>query len=261
MKTIKIAGLCLVAVFAFTALATASASAAAEPEYQVCAKAAKAEKGSPYKYLGHYADKECTTPGAEAEGHGKYELNELNGVVGIPFTTKSKASVIKAGALEVECKKDVGKGEVFRGGIDNEEITFSKCVIKGTKEACTTAGEEAGTIKTATLVSQLKYVNKEEEEFGDTLYDIEGPVVTFSCAEGETVELYGGVTGSLATNGKKSSFAFAGNEPFWSGGEEYAIPLQTASEEEAGLSTTEARKYAKETAGVPKGVVMVVTPS
>ena len=69
MKRIKIVGLCLIALFAFSAVAAASAFAEGRPEYKLCAKVAKVEG----KYNGSYSDKGCTT---EATG-GKYEREEV----------------------------------------------------------------------------------------------------------------------------------------------------------------------------------------
>src|ERR1700729_2711893 len=60
---LKIMGLCLVAMFALTAMVSASASAA-EPEFYECAKVAG----------GKFADKKCSTPGSGKTA--KYELQE-----------------------------------------------------------------------------------------------------------------------------------------------------------------------------------------
>ncbi len=102
MKRIKIVGLCLVAVFAFTAVAAASASA--EPTYKTCVKAAKnAEK----KYTGGYNDKACSE--VNSAGEGKYAAEEV--VTPLKWEGKSKTTVVyftKAGKLvyKLVCKKD-----------------------------------------------------------------------------------------------------------------------------------------------------------
>ena len=70
---LKIMGLCLVAVFAMTALVSASASAA-EPAFYEC------HKLTAKPYTGKYTDKKCTkeaTAKEQAEGKkNKYELQE-----------------------------------------------------------------------------------------------------------------------------------------------------------------------------------------
>ncbi len=66
MKSMRILGLCLAAVFALSAIAVSSA-AAAQPEYKTCGKATKIVK----TYTGKYTDKNCSEVNAKSEG--KYE--------------------------------------------------------------------------------------------------------------------------------------------------------------------------------------------
>ena len=142
MRHVRILGLALIAVFAFTALAAASASAA-EPEFKLCVKAAKnAEK----KYTGGYNNKTCTEVNAAKEG--KYAAEEVTAPV--EFTGKSKTSTlyyyVPGGAIlyTVTCKKDKDAGSVANstemGGFT---ITFESCeatnVASKVKTKCATA--------------------------------------------------------------------------------------------------------------------------
>jgi hypothetical protein len=78
MKRIRIVGLCLIAVFALSAVASSAASAA-PPEFFTCVKAVP-------KNTGNYTEKECFTKASPA-GTGKYERASA---VGIKDTSKTK---------------------------------------------------------------------------------------------------------------------------------------------------------------------------
>ncbi len=135
MKRIKIVGLCLVAVFAFTAVAAASASAE-EPTYKACVKAAKnAEK----KYTGGYNDKACSE--VNSAGEGKYAAEEV--VTPLEFTGKSKKSVIyltKEGKLvwKLVCTKDKETATIEGPEFMSTKITFEKCSVTNETSKVTT---------------------------------------------------------------------------------------------------------------------------
>ncbi len=133
MKRISMVGLCLVAVFAFSAMAATSAFAVLLHLYMVCGK----KKG------GNYSSKECT-PGSKVAGTGKYELEE---VAGQEFTSKSKTSTLYSyipakeaeplagGAVvgTVVCKKSKGSGKYVNAMLSTSTITFEDCTTEGKK--------------------------------------------------------------------------------------------------------------------------------
>lgn len=121
MRQIKIVGLCLVAVFAFSAVAAGSASAS-QPEYMKCAKA------SP-KNTGGFNDKACTS--VNGGGTGAYALSPLSPTA---FEGKSKATTFyysKAGKIvwEIVCKKDKITGAIESTSLEGL-ITFETCEVK-----------------------------------------------------------------------------------------------------------------------------------
>lgn len=165
MKRIKIVGLCLVAVFAFSALAAASASAETQPEFKVCAKAAKEtvewKEGAPPKektkkksvYTGEWGNKTCTEPvttdvyrskGSNPGPEGKYAETEVP--TPDAFTYKSKGSTFYYYNAEpkivwkVVCKKDKVVGNITSPTEFSYTITWEGCTAykEGTltKYAC-----------------------------------------------------------------------------------------------------------------------------
>lgn len=153
MKRIRMVGLCLVAVFAMTAVAAASASAAA-PEYLVCGKAAKVGK----TYTGKFSNKECTDSVATG---GKYELAPYTSAKKLALKTKSGASSLdvyipgKGIAGETTCAKSKGEGTITGAKTATAVITFEKCEEAG--KVCTSlqAGTKKGEIVTQTLDETL----------------------------------------------------------------------------------------------------------
>jgi len=191
MRRFKIVGLCLIAVFAVTAFA-ASAASAALPEYKVCAKAAKVGKTTP---TGEFSDKLCSKPLAG----GKYKLEAGLGKK-TAITTKSKASKLETeGAGTVECKTSKSAG-VTSGTKQQKNVLveFKTCVSLGKK--CTSAGQKAGTIKTAPLIGTLGYISKSPLKVGLSLTaEGGGNSAEFSC-EGLGVRTFGSVIGVVAGN-------------------------------------------------------------
>ena len=170
MKRIKVLGLCLVAVFALSAVIVSGASAAL-PEYQICGKTTKnAEK----KYTGKYSEKTCGKEASEAEQlegkHNKYERvawtnakkttfkgknsgNPHNNIVN-PFGKEKKVG--EPGQVEgtTECTKEKVAGSVTGPKETKWKTEYSKCEGLGT--ACTTDGaKKAGVINTDELESTL----------------------------------------------------------------------------------------------------------
>jgi len=156
MKRIRILGLCLVAVFAMTAVATSSASALS---YKTCKKLTV----KPYK--GHYINKTCSThasPAEEAAGKtNKYELAEWNeGKEAHPkFKDANGVSVLKlyipgVGVVgATTCAKAKGEGHIDSATTGDTTVVFEKCTSEGF--VCTSPGETAGKIKTSDLTTRL----------------------------------------------------------------------------------------------------------
>jgi hypothetical protein len=237
VRNVRMLGLCLVAVFAMSAVAAASASAA-EPEYLSCVKAAKVGK----TYTGGYNNKTCTEVNAKSEG--KYATKPV--ASGTTFTSKSKGATFTVEGTIVKCKKDTDSGTFFGGGAIVEEITFSDCGVNGNKkEPCESAGAGAGTIKTNRLSDFLVYINAEETELGVHLIG-SGGWAEFSCGA-KSFALHGTLIGTIENTAKGDTVVFkvsGGHQEhtaYWEEGfEEPGIHLRTEpSEAEATLETTD----------------------
>lgn len=206
MKRTKIAGLCLVAVFAFSAVAAASAFAEGQPTFKVCAKKKK---------TGKYNDSACTS--VNAEGKGSYELEEVTS--GTKYSGKSKTTTLAAksttGAKEaVVCGKDVAELEVTGPSSFTEKVTFSKCEANGKKtEACD--------IPTTTISGALFYVNAKETEAGAYTNPPTGE--EFKCGS-SSIDEKGNLIGAAASSGLAFVYKTSGGQQerrtFWLEGNE-----------------------------------------
>jgi hypothetical protein len=184
MKSMRILGLALVAVFALVAISAASASAA-EPAFYECAKVAKGETG-PY-------EKGCAKEG----GKGGYVLREG---IGKKHTFKGKGgkATLHTPAVggEVTCAKFADSGELTSPTTEGKVVSvFSKCTSLG--KVCASPGAKKGTIETKDLSGSLGYLNKAKHEVGVDLKAESGSVLAeFEC-EGLTVVVTGSVIGQI----------------------------------------------------------------
>lgn len=227
MKSIKIAGLCLIAAFAFSAVAAASALAEGQPTFKACVKAAVSGTGK-------YNDKACTE--ANAESKGKYELAEV--AAGTKYTGKSKTTTIVAksesGATEnIVCGKDVASIEVTEPSKFVETLTLSKCKANGSKtEPCENGAKE--TIKTEGINGEFYFLNAAETQLG--VFSTP-PVGTFKCGS-QSLEVENFLIGAVENSSKGFSFNYAvsgGKQAisgFFAEGEEIVGPITLVTEKE-----------------------------
>ncbi len=253
MKRIKIVGLALVAVFAFSAIAAGSAFAhETSSKFMQCKTAVKT--GTPAKYTGTYTEKECktaATPTQISEGkENKYELKAITPsptepeqvAEAIPFTGKSKSVVIttqgESGNWQViVCGKSTISGKVYdnygSGKVSPEAITFEKCEGQSNGKEAVCKNEEPEAKKPL-----IKY----EAGYGETLWDEPGeekPVLatvgsapSFECGgkpgepPAEIVEMHGVLVGALENTSK-------GIDVSWTVGGEHHVqtPASYYSEE------------------------------
>lgn len=162
MKRIRMLGLCVVAVFAISAITVAVAQAEL-PEYKICEKLPNDQKGK-----GQYA-LNCLGGMVKA---GDYELVEWNASSKErKFKVDSKTEVWLTAYEEpvgyelgvngvangrAECTKAKGEGEIIGPKEDKiVDLTLSGCRSRGF--ACTGSGEKAGTIVIPNIVGVLGY--------------------------------------------------------------------------------------------------------
>jgi hypothetical protein len=196
MRRMKMMGLCLVALFALTAVAVSSASAA-EPAFYEC------HKLTAKPYTGKYTDKACSkeaTSGEKAEGKkNKYELQEGIGAKGKGFKGKGGKATLHTPAVggEVTCKSFGDSGNITTPTTEGKVISeFKTCESLGKK--CSSPGAKAGLIKTNPLKGVLGYINKSKKEVGVALSAETGSVLAeFNC-EGLEIVTTGSVIGTIA---------------------------------------------------------------
>ena len=194
MTRIKIVGLCLVAMFAMSALATTAAQAG---EYGKCVKQAK-----PYK--GGFNDKNCqeTNPGKE----GKYEW--VPGISpAVSVTAKTKAAELVGAAGTIACKKSSSVGTIEGTKTNHELITFEGCEFKGPVTGeCHSAGKPSGVIETNKLLTTLidhgeKGPSGGEPKAGEVWDDFKAETGTvaaqYLCASLVEIKTEGSVAGVL----------------------------------------------------------------
>jgi hypothetical protein len=144
LKRLRIIGLCLVAIFALSAVGASSAMAE-HLEVGKCKSVAK---------TGKWEDSNCTK--ALAEGNFEWEALKAN----VPFTSTSGVKKLISGAGTIECKKDKNVGELTGTMTDTVQITFEECTTLGGLVSCSSSGAGSGVIKTNTLESKLSWLKR-----------------------------------------------------------------------------------------------------
>jgi hypothetical protein len=232
MKRIRIAAVCLVGAFAFSAIVAASAFAEGSPEFVKCVKAAKVAG----KYTGKYSEKACETE-ASPSGTGKYEREPVAAkatVTGKSKTTTIKAVGVNGHSQNIVCKKDTIAGEFKASSFFRATTTLEDCIGNASKtDKCENSG--SGTIEWHTTF-YARYLEPGETEATKRGIVIPYPA-GFTCG-GEEVALTGVLVGTAENTSKGVSIVL--NAPgghqedrrFFFEGEEYTEedPLFTEPE-------------------------------
>ncbi len=143
MRRIKVVGLCLVAVFALTAVMASGAQAG---QFGKCVKAAKNGK----VYTGNYTDKLCSTKAAEKNGKYEWEASKA----AIPYTGEGGPSHLKGAAGEIACERGTGTGTIEVGGVNGKGTdVFIGCKLKPFELVCKSYGAKEGEIVTYELAT------------------------------------------------------------------------------------------------------------
>jgi hypothetical protein len=205
MKRIKIMGLCLVALFAMSAVMSAGAQAA--PEFKLCVKATEKLKTKPVTYKdGEFSDKNC---GVASPG-GKYKVGsfagakktaiKVSGGAGanfgwIPLNEKFEPSFPGTKLSATTCASEKGTGAYSATG-----ATF-KIEYKGCKDGpkvCTSPGAKAGVINDNPLEGTL--VDLPEGKVGILIESVtepgKGVLAEYNC-EGLLLKATGSVIGEV----------------------------------------------------------------
>lgn len=211
MKRMRIMGLCLVAVFAFTAIAASSAMAEPKGEYGFCKK----EKG-PYKTSG------CTTKAVGATEE-KFAWVPLSAPVSFTseMTAGTTATLETVGGTKISCKKEHGTGEVATPTeVANVIAHFEEC--SSSTFPCQNKGGTTGDINTEPLsgttgVEKLGTTPPFNNKLAGELHGPGGgPLAEFECA-GLSVVTTGSVlhpvsSGKMLTLAKEKFTASKGEQ-------------------------------------------------
>jgi hypothetical protein len=213
MRRIRIVGLCLVAVFATSAVVAGSASAA-NPEYGRCIKEG-------VKELSKYDSAKCIKlasedPGTEAE---KLKKGSFVWKAGVPakagFTAVLKPETIATletkDGKKVTCKKLNAVGK-YTGltTVSTTQTDFSECESSSIK--CNTAGAGVGVIKVKNLEGELGVITSviphTKDKIGNVLWPAGGTAtsgsefVEFACG-GLVVKVKNSVISPVTSNAMK----------------------------------------------------------
>jgi len=199
MKSMKIAGLCLVAMFVVSMVASATASAAL-PEFVQCRNVGAGN--------GNWKDSQCSKP----EVGGEWATRKGGEVGAETFSSTSGAGTLEPrGPLagKITCTSDTDEGQITGPKeVGSVFIHFHGCVSSKTGKECETAGAGAGQINTNSVKGVLGFI-KAPTEVGLRLEPTVagGLFAEFSCS-GITVKVQGKVIGvatplnTMSTSGK-----------------------------------------------------------
>jgi hypothetical protein len=222
MKRFKVIGLCLVAVFALSAVLAAGASAAA-PEFFTCLKA-------PTKGTGNYSAKNCEAA-SKVAGTGNYERGAWN--AGKKVTFKGKGSNPRNNSLNpfgpaqkpgenaqiegtTECKKEKLEGKMTGPKTSEWQTEYSSCEAGGFK--CLSKTLKSGHIKTDVLNSTLVFLDSAKTNVGILVTGTHLPVgglsatprlAQYACGpkeapEAVNIEVFGSVLAEVNGNTEKT---------------------------------------------------------
>jgi len=187
MKRMRIMGLCLVAVFAFTAFAASSAFAL--PEFARCQA----------NLNGKYKDSNCNEKAKTIESEEQFELVKTYEKVG--FTSAGGAGVLETEAgTRIECtaQSASGKIDVDLGStgkqlpskqVESVVAKFNGCALPLIGAKCNSAGSAEGEIITKELEGELGYIKKATKEVGQRLTPTikKGKFAEFECSSAAKV--------------------------------------------------------------------------
>jgi hypothetical protein len=258
MKRIKVVGLCLVAVFAFSALAVSSAGAAIT--YKSCVKAK-------VKNTGNYTAKTCSAA-SKVAGTGKYERGKESEAKKVAFKGKNEGAPhnnlvdptcpkgkFNAGTHKCEeegkatasepadiagtttCTKEKVTGALTGETTSQWSTAYGKC--EALETPCNTKGAKAGDINTEKLESTLVSLNPGETEPGLRVKGLgpKGELAQYECLAGAlNVEVFGEVLAKQTGNTEEAAGttkAFVKEGPLALQSNTYAGPESAQTEEDA----------------------------
>jgi hypothetical protein len=184
MRRIKIAGLCLVAVFAVSVAFAGTASAAA-PEFGSCVKGTEhSESNYDSSKCIKLASEDTSLTEAERLKKGVYKWVPGFTAGKTGFTTVGGAGTLTAkGGKTVTCTSEKSTGNYLEDGTNKKESTtveFAGCKSSGF--ACTTVGKATGELVTNPLLGEVGYENAAKKKTALKLWPETGTrFIEFKC--------------------------------------------------------------------------------
>lgn len=207
MKRMRIVGLCLVAIFALSALVASSASAA--PEYKTCVKAPKV--GTEYP-TGEFTTKTCEGSPIAGGPTTKYKLaayNEGKGKLGTKGknlgnpVNKQIYPALNAAVADVECTKEKSAGEITGPSTAKSQVFYSGCKSSEGKKCGAVGAASKGKITTEKLTTTLIDQPGSTEGVGVAIAPETGTILAiYECEGGLKVTAIGGVIGEVEGGAK-----------------------------------------------------------
>jgi len=201
----RIVGLCLVAVFAFSAFAASSSFGAAEVGRCV------AQAGT-----GKYKNAGCTEKAGTKVEEKKFEWKKgaQSESVGVHFTAAGGEGVLETvSGTKIICKTQsaTGKYDQDSGVIKEVEgvvATFKECELPLISASCQTVGSATGEISTKPLKGPLGYISGEKTKtpvVGQELTPekAKGAFAEFECGKGAVKVVVHGKEGKFVEGGKE----------------------------------------------------------
>jgi hypothetical protein len=197
VRYVRMLTVCVVAVFAISAIAAADASAK-EPEWGQCvakaggkytnAKCTTKGKGGSYEWLkaSKVSAKEREFESSTTENAGvltsKFIICSPNNVTREPHCEAGEEEVVAEISTECTNEHDHGTIDSKGTGVEDVYVEFTGCTaLSGTEECSNT--DTAGKINTEILKGSLGYIDKAKHEVGLRLEPSKkkGAFATFSC--------------------------------------------------------------------------------
>ena len=152
MRRMRVIGLCLVAVFAMSAMFVSSASATA-PEFGRCIKKAKAEGAG-------FSDAGCLKAVGTA---AKFEWTNTLAKNKFSASSATLSTLETVGGTKITCKTEKNAGAEYTGEKTVGKIVAEFAGCETSKIACNSTGNGSGEITTFALKGLLGYEKKEVE--------------------------------------------------------------------------------------------------
>ncbi|HTZ85441.1 MAG TPA: hypothetical protein VMB05_02125 [Solirubrobacteraceae bacterium] len=212
MRRVRVAGGCLLAAFAISAVGAATA-AAEPPEVGRCVEVEGVKEGKKTIYSGGYGSARCIKPKA---GHnGRYEWLPGPGPHNKFFGVGEETVLETVGGQRVFCSASVFKGEYTGAKTEKVKLSFDICEDSAKRPCQTTPAKEGEIIEQGTLEGNLAYIDSTKKTAGWDLKPEGGSGILFTYYCGKLPETIHTVEGSVIGQVKNGFFSNLNHMSKW----------------------------------------------